>query len=324
MALLTMVQALNQALDQEMAANPNVVIMGEDVGHDGGVFRVTDGLIQKYGEKRVLDTPLAEAGIVGTALGMSVYGLRPVVEIQFFGFTYPAFQEIVSHVARLRTRTRGVYTCPMVIRTPYGIGIKALEHHSESTEAYFTHTPGIKVVVPSSPYDAKGLLISAMRSEDPVLFLEPSRLYRSIKQEVPETVYEIPLGKAKILKQGTDLTIVAWGSMLRMVMQTLSKDQNLSAEVIDLRTLSPLDWDTIFTSVEKTRRLLIVAEAPRLGGLASDISATVSEKFHGKLKAPVERVTGFDITPPLPLGEHLYMVDEKRILKAIKKLTHSS
>ena len=317
MALITMVQAINQALDQEMGRDESVVIMGEDVGKDGGVFRVTDGLIDKYGDKRVLDTPLAEAGIIGTAMGMSIYGMKPVAEIQFFGFIYPGFQEIVSHVSRMRNRSRGLYHCPMVIRTPYGIGIKALEHHSESTEAYFTHTPGIKVVIPSSPYDAKGLLISAIRDPDPVLYLEPSRLYRSIKQEVPEEEFSIPLGKAKVIKQGTDLTIVAWGSMLRMVMQALPKQKN-SVEVVDLRTLSPLDWNTIFASVQKTGRLMIVAEAPRTGGLASDISATVAEKM--SLKAPVKRVTGFDIVPPLPMGEHLYMVDEKRILKGIEEV----
>lgn len=320
MALLTIVQAINQALDQEMAKDENVIVMGEDVGYDGGVFRVTDGLIEKYGEKRVLDTPLAEAGIVGTAVGMSIYGLKPVAEIQFFGFIYPAFQEIVSHASRFRTRTRGRFSCPMVIRTPYGIGIKALEHHSESTEAYFTHTPGIKVVIPSSPYDAKGLMISAIRDPDPVLFLEPSRLYRAIKQEVPEEEYEVEIGKAKILKQGTDLTIVAWGSMLRLVMQTIAKYDKHSIEVIDLRTLSPLDWDTVLASVKKTGRCLIVAEAPRTGGLASDISATVSEKLFSSLKAPVARVTGFDIVPPLPQGENLYMVDAPRIIKGIEKV----
>ncbi len=320
MAELTMVQAINQALDQEMAADPSVIVMGEDVGKDGGVFRVTDGLFDKYGEHRVMDTPLAEAGIVGTAMGMAIYGMKPVTEMQFFGFIYPAFQEIVSHISRIRTRSRGLYTCPMVIRTPYGIGIKALEHHSESTEAYFVHTPGMKVVVPSSPYDAKGLMIAAIRDPDPVLFLEPSRLYRSLKQEVPEEEYVLPLGKAKIVKEGTDVTVVAWGSMLRIAMQAVAEHKEANAEVIDLRTLSPYDLDTILASVQKTGRLVIVAEAPRTAGLASDISAQVAEKALLSLKAPVERVTGFDIVPPLPMGEHLYMVNEKRIIQGIQKV----
>lgn len=315
-----MVQALNEALDLELARDENVILMGEDVGKDGGVFRVTDGLWEKYGDNRVMDTPLAEAAIVGTAVGMAIYGMKPVVEMQFFGFIYPAFQEIVSHLTRMRNRTRGLYTCPVVIRTPYGIGVKALEHHSESTEAYFAHTPGIKVVVPSSPYDAKGLLISAIRDPDPVLFLESTRLYRSIKQEVPDEEYTIPLGKAKVLKAGTDVTVVAWGSMLRMVMQALQGYDKASVEVIDLRTIAPYDLATILASVKKTGRLVIVAEHSRTAGIASDISAEVSEKLHSQLKAPVERVTGFDIVPPLPMGEKLYMPDEKRIIKGIEKV----
>lgn len=316
MAVMTMVQALNQAMDLSMDADPNVVIMGEDVGKDGGVFRVTDGLWEKYGDKRVMDTPLAEAGIVGTAAGMAMYGMKPVAEIQFFGFVYPAFQQIVSHVSRMRTRSRGLYTCPMVIRTPYGIGIKALEHHSESTEAYFVHTPGIKVVVPSSPYDAKGLLAAAIADPDPVLFLEPSRLYRSVKQEVPEEAYTLPIGKAKIVKKGADVTVVAWGSMLRTAAAALKNCQH-DVELIDLRTLSPYDRDTILASVQKTGRLVVVAEAPRTAGLASEIAAEISEAVFKELKAPVQRVTGLDIVPPLPQGEHLYMVDEKRILQGI-------
>ncbi len=318
----TMAQAINQALTLEMKRDERVVILGEDVGKDGGVFRITDGLVGAFGPDRVMDTPLAESAAVGVAVGMTVLGLRPIVEIQFMGFIYPAFNQIVSHVARLRNRTRGRFPIPIVIRTPYGAGVRALEHHSESTEALFCHIPGLVVAVPSTPYDAKGLLAAAVRSDDPVILLEPSRLYRSGRQEIPEEAYEVPLGKARIVREGTDLTIVAWGAMVPVAEKAavLAAEKGWSAEIIDLRTLSPMDRETVVGSVRKTGRALVVHEAPRTCGLGAEIAAHIGETALLSLKAPVLRVTGWDITPPLPKGEDHYYPSAERVLGAIRRL----
>src|SRR5699024_8713716 len=258
-----------QALDNEMEKDERIVVYGEDVGVEGGVFRATKGLQKKFGEKRVFDTPLAEAAIVGTAVGMAVNGLKPVVEMQFSGFSYPAFNQIISHVSRMRNRSRGGYNLPMVIRMPYGGGIRALEHHSESTEALYAQIPGLKVVIPSTPYDAKGFLISAIQDPDPVIFMEPKRIYRAFRQEVPEDHYELPIGKAKVLQEGEDVTIVSWGAMVRDTQKAIDmvKDKGIEPELIDLRTISPIDRETIIESVKKTGRIIIVHEAPKTLGL---------------------------------------------------------
>ncbi len=317
---LNMVSALNQALDQEMERDERVVVLGEDVGKNGGVFRVTEGLYEKYGESRVIDTPLAEAGIVGSAIGMAAYGLRPVAEIQFMGFVYEAFHQILLHAARLRFRSRGRFTAPLVIRMPYGGGVKALEHHSESTEALICHIPGLKVVVPSTPYTAKGLLMSAVRDPDPVVFLEPKKVYRAVKEEVPEEEYTLPIGRARVVEEGDDITVVAWGAMVRATLQALEKLEEVSAEVIDLQTLSPWDYETVVRSVKKTGRALVVQEAPKSFSVGSEIAATINERAILSLEAPVMRVAGFDITVALPKHEHYYYVSPERIASAIKKL----
>ncbi len=317
MPKLNMVQAINLALKEEMQRDSNVVILGEDVGRDGGVFRVTEGLIDLFGPERVIDTPLAESAIVGTAIGMAVYGLRPVAEIQFMGFIYSAIDQIFSHASRIRSRSRGRFTCPLVIRTPYGAGIKAPELHSESTEALFCHMPGIKVVVPSSPYYAKGLLLASIRDPDPVIFLESTRLYRLIKEDVPEEEYTIPLGKARIVQEGKDLTIISWGSMLQRTLQAI---EGFDAEVIDLMTLIPLDEETIINSVRKTGRCMIVHEAPRTGGFGAEIAAFLSEDAILYLRAPVIRVTGFDVVMPFPRLEDHYMPSVERIRKGVEEL----
>lgn len=316
MPRLNMVQAINLALKQEMQGDDSVVILGEDVGRDGGVFRVTEGLMDQFGQARVIDTPLAESGIVGAAIGMAVYGLKPVAEIQFMGFIYPALDQIFSHASRIRSRSRGRFTCPIVIRTPYGAGIKAPELHSESSEALFCHMPGIKVVVPSTPYNAKGLLISAIRDPDPVVFLESTRLYRLIKDEVPENEYAIPLGKARIVQEGEDVTVIAWGSMLQKVLQAI-EGIDAGAEVIDMMTLSPMDEEAIYTSVKKTGRVVIVHEAPKTSGLGAEISASIAEDVMLHLKAPVMRVTGYDVVVPFARLEDFYVPTAERIKKAI-------
>lgn len=319
---LNMVEAIHQALDQEMGRDARVVLLGEDIGKDGGVFRVTDGLFAKYGPQRVMDTPLAESGIVGASIGMAAFGLRPVAEIQFLGFIYPALNQIVSHLARLRNRTRGTTTVPLVIRTPYGAGVRALEHHSESTEALFCQIPGLTVVAPSSPAEAKGLLVSSIRSEDPVIFFEPSRLYRAVKEEVQDDLYEIPLRKSRLVREGRDLTIAAWGAMIPVAEKAAAEaDKNgVSAEIIDLRTLAPMDGEAILASVRKTGRALIVHEAPRNCGLGAEIAALIAEKALLNLAAPVLRVTGWDITIPLPKTEDYYYVGADRVLTGIRRL----
>jgi pyruvate dehydrogenase E1 component beta subunit len=316
MPKLNMVQAINLALREEMERDDSVLILGEDVGKDGGVFRITEGLFDKFGPERIMDTPLAESSIVGAAIGMAAYGLRPVAEIQFMGFIYPALDQIFSHAARVRSRSRGRFTCPLVVRTPYGAGIKAPELHSESTEALFCHMPGIKVVLPSTPYTAKGLLISSIRDPDPVIFLESARLYRVLKEEVPEGEYTVPLGKARIVKEGNDMTVIAWGSMLHRTLQAV---EGFDAEVIDLMTLSPFDEETIFHSVKKTGKVVIVHEAPKTCGLGAELAASIAEEAILYLKAPIIRVTGHDAVIPLPKLEDHYMPTVERIRKALNE-----
>jgi pyruvate dehydrogenase E1 component beta subunit len=320
--IMTMIQAINQALAQEMERDDRIVILGQDVGRNGGVFRTTEGLFDRFGPERVMDTPLAESGIIGASIGMTALGLRPVPEIQFMGFIYPAFNQIVSHVARLRNRTRGRFTVPLTIRTPYGAGVKALEHHSESTEALFCQIPGLTVVVPSNPYDAKGLLTASLRSDDPVIFLEPTKLYRAEKQEVPEEAYEVPLRRAAVVREGKDLTIIAWGAMVPVARRAAeaAEAEGLGAEIVDLRTLSPMDRETFLASVRKTGRALVVHEAPKTCGLGAEIAATIGESALLNLDAPVLRVTGQDITIPLSKSEDLYYPSLERILRAIRKL----
>lgn len=316
---LNIVQAINQALMDELANDNTVVVYGEDVGLEGGVFRATVDLQKKFGKDRVFDTPLAESAIVGSGVGMAINGLKPVVEMQFSGFAYPAFNQIISHVARMRNRSRGKYTLPMVIRSPYGGGIRALEHHSESTEAIYAQIPGLKVVIPSTPYDAKGLLIAAIRDPDPVLFWEPKRIYRAFKQEIPEGAYEIPIGKAKILQEGEDITIVTWGAMVRDVQKAvdLIKNEGIRPEIIDLRTIAPMDRESFIESVKKTGRILVVHEAPKTLGVGAEIISIVNEKAFLYLEAPPTRLTGFDTTFPLPRGEKHYIPTPERIAKTI-------
>lgn len=317
MAALNMVQAITLALQEEMRRDRRIVVLGEDVGKDGGVFRVTDGLMEEFGSERVIDTPLAESGIVGLSIGMAIGGLRPVAEIQFMGFIYPAVDQIVSHAARIRSRSRGRFGCPLVVRTPYGIGIKSPELHSESSEALFCHMPGIKVVVPSTPYTAKGLLLSALRDPDPVIFLESTRLYRSIREEVPEGDYTIPLGAARIVREGKGVTVISWGSMLHRALQAA---EGFDAEVIDLMTLSPFDEETVLRSVRKTGRAVIVHEAPRTCGFGAELAATIAEEAMLHLKGPILRVTGPDAVIPLPKLEDYYPPSVERIREAFGEI----
>lgn len=322
MAKRTLVEAINLALRQEMAKDPSIVVLGEDVGRNGGVFRVTQGLLEEFGEARVVDTPLSESAIVGAAIGMAAYGLKPVAEIQFEGFIYACMEQLVCHASRLRTRSRGRYHCQLVVRIPYGGGIRAPEHHSESNEAFFVHTPGLKVVVPSSPYEAKGLLVAAIRDPDPVIFMEPKRIYRSIREEVPEEEYQIPLGEARVALEGNDVTLVSWGAMLHTTLQAahLMGERGISCEVLDLRTLSPLDTESVIASVKKTKRAVIVHEAPRSCGVGAELSARINEKALLFLEAPVERVTGFDTVMPLPKMEKHYLPDAERVADAVDRV----
>lgn len=321
MPVMNIIQAVNDALRTEMRRDDRVMVLGEDVGKFGGVFRATQGLYEEFGAQRVLDTPLAEAGIIGTAIGMALYGLRPVPEIQFVDFIYPAFDQIVNEAAKMRYRSGGQYTCPMVIRAPYGGGIRGGHYHSQSPEAYFVHTAGIKTVVPSNPYDAKGLLIASIRDDNPVIFLEPKRIYRAARGEVPEGDYVVELGKAKIVRAGTDVTILAYGAMLHTALEAAEKaesEDRISVEVIDLRTLMPFDIDAILTSAEKTGRVVVVHEAPRTCGFGAELSATIHERALLHLHAPVLRVTGFDTPFPYAL-ENCYLPDQARICKALRE-----
>ena len=326
MAILTILEAIRAALDYEIGRDPSVVVFGEDVGFNGGVFRATEGLQKKYGEKRVFDTPLAEAGIVGIAIGMAINGMKPVGEIQFDGFIYPGFDQLISHAARMRTRSRGKYSCPLVIRAPYSGGVHAPEHHSESMEAIYAHTPGLKVVIPSTPADAKGLLISAIRDPDPVLFLEPKRIYRTIKQEVPDGEHTVPLGKARLVCSGKDLSIIAWGSMIPLCEEVMQQfaTQGISIELLDLRTISPFDMDAVIATAQKTGRVVIVHEAPRTAGFAGELIAQINEKALFSLKAPVVRVTGFDTVMPLYKLEKTYLPDTKRIIAGVQNVLQYS
>lgn len=319
---MTMVQAINDALDVMLSEHPEVLLLGEDIGKNGGVFRVTDGLQEKHGETRVMDTPLSEAGFVGAAIGMAAAGFKPVAEIQFLGFIYPAYEQIMTHASRLRMRTFGHFTVPMVIRAPYGAGVRAPEIHCDSTEALFTHMPGIKVVCPSSAHDAKGLLIASILDPDPVLFLEPMRLYRSVKDEVAEGVYTVEIGKGKLLKEGGDVTVLTWGAMVPVAMKAAEAmtAKGISCEVIDLRTLYPLDKDIIAESVQKTGRTVIVHEAHATGGVGNDILSIINDTAFLYQKAPAERVTGFDTPVPYFGFEDHYLPTPKRVEAAIEKV----
>lgn len=322
MARMTMVQALNLALRQEMARDDSVIVLGEDVGLDGGVFRVTDGLLEAFGGERVIDTPLAEAAIVGTSIGMAAYGLKPVCEIQFSGFSYMAFHQLENHAARLRWRSRGRYHVPMVLRAPYGAGVRALEHHSESREAYYAHTPGLNMVIPSTPRKARALLLSAIRTSDPVVFFEPKAVYRAFREDVPETEETWPLGKADLVREGRDLTLITYGAMLQPTLKAadiLHEEDGVEAEVIDLLSLSPLDHDTFVTSVRKTGRVVTVHEAARSFGPGAEIVARLVEKAFWYLEAPVRRVTGFDTIVPLFAYEQAYLPSPQRIVHAARE-----
>jgi len=318
---LNMIQALNDALDVYMQREPNAVILGEDVGQFGGVFRVTSGLQKKYGSERVFDTPLAEAGIVGMAIGMALNGLRPIVEIQFADFIFPAFDQIVSELAKYRYRSGGQYTPKVLIRTPYGGGIRGGHYHSQSPEVYFAHTPGLRIVVPSGPYEAKGLLLAALDCPDPVIFFEPKRIYRASKAEVPSGDYALPLGKASIVREGSDATLVAWGSLLPICAEAaaLAAGQGYAVELIDLASLIPYDLETITASVTKTGRLIVVQEAPQTCGFAAELIAALQEAAFPYLEAPLARVCGFDTPFPYTLESH-YLPSAKRIVYKLREL----
>ncbi len=321
MAEMTMVEALNRALHEEMERDDDVLVLGEDVGEDGGVFRVTDGLIDEFGEERVVDTPLAESVIVGASVGMAAHGLRPVCEIQFSGFSYYAMHQIESHVSRLRWRSRGRFHAPVVIRMPYGAGVRALEHHSESKEALFTHIPGLKLVVPSGPRVARGLLLSAIRDPDPVIFFEPKLLYRMFREEVPEEEETVPIGKARVVREGDDATVVAWGAMMPRTLEVareMAEEEGVEAEVIDLLTLSPLDHEPVADSVRRTGRAVIVHEAHRSFGPGAEIAARIMEESFYHLEAPIQRVTAPDVTVPFFARENAYLPTRERIRAALR------
>ena len=322
MPKLNMVQAINLALHQEMEKDDTVVTLGQDIGVDGGVFRVTDGLYEKFGQDRVIDTPLAESAILGTSIGMAIAGLRPVAEMQFSGFSYLMMGQLEGHAGRLRARTQGKSTAPLVVRMPYGGGVRALEHHSESHEATFAHVPGIKVVIPSTPSNARALLVSAIRDPDPVVFMEPKRSYRAFREDVSEEEQTLEIGKAQIVQEGTDVTVVSWGAMMRPTLQAIEdvhKQRGTSVELVDLLTISPLDGDTIAESVKKTGRCVIVQEAPRSFGPASEIIATINDKALLYLEAPVRRVTGYDLMVPYFAREMAYLPSAGRVRRAIEE-----
>jgi 2-oxoisovalerate dehydrogenase E1 component beta subunit len=318
MPTMNIIEAVRDALRLQMRADQRVVVLGEDIGKFGGVFRATSGLYDEFGAERVIDTPLAEAGIIGTAIGMALYGLRPVPEIQFADFIFPAFDQIVNELAKFRYRSGGNYTCPMVIRTPVGGGIRGGHYHSQSPEALFIHTPGLKVVTPSNPYDAKGLLLASMRQNDPVLFMEPKRIYRASKGDVPEGDYEIPLGKANVVREGDQVTVLAWSGMVSIAEEAANKADGVSVEVIDLRTLLPFDIDAILASVKKTGRCVIVHEAPRTCGFGAELIASIQERAIEYLEAPILRVTGLDTPFPYTL-EHEYLPTADRVVRAIRQ-----
>ncbi|MFT4904582.1 MAG: pyruvate dehydrogenase E1 component beta subunit [Natronomonas sp.] len=318
---LTLVQAVRDGLKGEMQRDDDVIVMGEDVGKNGGVFRATEGLHDEFGDDRVIDTPLAEAGIVGTSIGMAAYGLKPVPEIQFSGFMYPAFDQIVSHAARLRNRSRGRFNCPLVVRAPYGGGIRAPEHHSESKEAFYAHEAGLKVVIPSTPYDTKGLLAASIRDPDPVIFLEPKLIYRAFREEVPDEPYTVELGEAAVRREGSDVSVFTWGAMTQPTIEAAEAlaEEDIDVEVVDMRTLKPMDTETLLESFKKTGRAVIVHEAPKTGGLAGELTATIQEEALYYQEAPIKRVTGFDVPYPLYALEDYYMPENTRIEDAIRE-----
>jgi len=318
---MTLVQAVTDALRTKLSEDETTLVLGEDVGKNGGVFRATDGLQEEFGEDRIVDTPLSEAGIVGTSIGLAINGFKPIVEIQFLGFIYPAYEQIMTHVSRIRMRTMGRYSVPMVIRAPYGAGIRAPEIHSDSTEALFTSMPGLKVVCPATPYDAKGLLIAAIEDPDPVLFLESMRSYRSFKEVVPSESYTVEIGKARCVSEGTDVTLIAWGAMVQVAQKaaTVAQERGISCEVLDLRTLYPLDRETIAASVQKTGRAVIVHEAAAMGGLGNDLVTLINDTAFLYLRAPIARVTGFDVPVPLFALEDHYIPTPERVLATIQR-----
>lgn len=319
MARLSMVEAINRTLHELMQKDERIVVMGEDVAVDGGVFRATVGLLDKFGSARVIDTPLAESSIVGTAIGMAIYGMRPVAEIQFEGFMFKGYDQVYSHAARMRKRSQGLYEVPLVIRAPYGAGVRALEHHSDAPEVLFAHLPGMKVVIPSTPSDAKGLLTSAIEDPDPVIFLEPKRLYRLFKEEVPDGDHRVPIGDARIVREGKDISVITYGGMVSVCERAAQhvEKEGVDAEVVDLRTVWPFDIDAITSSVKKTGRLVIVHEAPRSFGVGAEISAEVGERCLLSLLAPIKRVTGYDVIPPLSKLEEYNYPDSERVVRAI-------
>ena len=321
MSEMTLVQAVNRALAEAMRGDPDVLVLGEDVGVNGGVFRATEGLYKEFGAERVIDTPLSETGIVGTAIGMALYGLKPVAEIQFLDFIYPAFDQIVSELAKFRYRSGGQYPCPVTIRAPYGGGVKGGLYHSQSTEAYFCHTAGLKVAIPSTPADAKGLLLTAVHDPDPVIFLEPKRIYRSVTGEVPDGDHRVPFGKARLVREGSDVSVFAYGAMVPVAEQaaTLLETEGRSVEVVDLRTLVPLDEEAVVRSVEKTGRAVIVHEAARTCGFGGELAAVLAEKAFFSLRSPVVRVTGYDTPFPYAL-EHLYLPDRERVADGVRRV----
>lgn len=318
---LTLVQTVNHTLRHEMARDDRVLVFGEDVGKNGGVFRATDGLQKEFGEARCFDTPLAEAGIIGAAIGMALYGLRPVPEIQFQDFIFPAFDQLVNEAAKIRYRSGGQYSVPMTVRTPYGGGIKGGHYHSQSGEAYFAHTPGLKVVIPSNPYDLKGLLLSCIRGDDPVLFMEPKRIYRAVKGDVPEGDYTVPLGKANVVREGSDVSLFSYGSMLHVGLAAAeaAEKKGIGVEVVDLRTLNPLDEEAVLASAKKTGRALTLYEAPKFCGYGAEISAIIAENVIEYMEGPILRVGGFDTPFPYSL-ENVYLPNADRVLHAIEKV----
>ncbi|WP_297887201.1 alpha-ketoacid dehydrogenase subunit beta [uncultured Halorubrum sp.] len=318
---LTLVQAVRDGLHSELRADDDVVVMGQDVGKNGGVFRATEGLYDEFGGDRVIDTPLAESGIIGTAVGMAAMGMRPVPEIQFSGFMYPGFDQIVSHMSRFRTRSRGRFTLPMTLRAPYGGGIRAPEHHSESKEAFYAHEAGLKVVVPSTPYEAKGLLAASIRDPDPVIFLEPKLIYRAFREQVPEEPYTVPIGEAATRREGDDVAVFTYGAMTRPTLEAAETlgEEGIECEVVDLRTVSPLDREAIVEAFEKTGRAVVVHEAPKTGGLAGEITAILQEEALLYQEAPIGRVTGFDVPYPLYALEDYYLPSAARIEEGILK-----
>jgi len=319
---MNMVQAINTALHEEMKRDRSVIVMGEDVGKDEGVFRVTAGLLDAFGDQRVLDTPLAESGIMGTAIGMCIAGVRPVVEMQFSGFSYLAIPQLEGNASRYRSRTQGQRTMPLVVRMPYGGGVRALEHHSESREATFAHMPGVKVVIPSGPRNARALMAAAIRDPDPVVFMEPKRSYRAFKEDVPAEPELLPIGEARVVQEGSELTVISWGAMFRTALEAVRRveqERGVSVELIDLLTISPLDVETIAASVKKTGRCVVVQEAPRNLGLASEIIAQINDRVLLWLEAPVARITGFDVVTPYFARELGYMPTPERVVAGMNE-----